>query len=201
VVFSAVACYPTTSAAQVSRFVTAVAALADDVGVPLSVDVRPDGVTVDSGKDQWEDDGYGSRDRFTDLAGRIQAAAHELGLAADPGRARFTQLGIDAVGIPAVRAFWASVLGYRYDPRPGLTDIFDPRRLNPEIIFQQMDAADEDRRRQRNRIRVELCIPLDRMQDRLDAALAAGGQVVDERTGRCRLADPEGNELDIVSQR
>ena len=35
-----------------------------------------------------------------------------MGLTADPSRLRFVQIGIDAVDIPAVRAFWRAVLGY-----------------------------------------------------------------------------------------
>ena len=43
--------------------------------------------------------------------------AHDLGLVADRTRPRFVQLGIDAVDVPAVRAFWTAVLGYEHDPR------------------------------------------------------------------------------------
>lgn len=201
VLFGAMAFYPTTSAAQGSRLVTVAAGLADDAGMPLLMDMRPGGVTIDSGKDQWEDDGHGYAARFADLAGRVQTAAHDLGLTADPVGLRFVQFGIDAVDVPAVRSFWASVLGYQLDPRTHVTDIYDPRRLDPVIIFQQMDAAERDRLRQRNRIHLELCVPFDQADARVDAALAAGGgQVISDRPGRRTLADPEGNEVVIVAQ-
>ncbi|MGH3165389.1 MAG: VOC family protein, partial [Trebonia sp.] len=132
-------------------------------------------------------------------AGRIQFAARGLGLSADPARPRFQQFGIDAVDVPAVRSFWAAVLGYRYDPRTHLTDIYDPRRLSPEFFFQQMDPAEQDRRRQRNRIRFDLFIPCDQVRARLDTAVTAGGQIVAETPGRYALADPEGNEVDIIA--
>jgi hypothetical protein len=196
--FAAMTFYPA-AAPQAARLATAVAELADDAGVPLLIDLRPEGVVIDSGKDQWEDDHGGPDARFTGLAGRIRSAARDLGLSADPARLRFLQFGIDAVDVPAVRAFWAAVLGYRYDPRTRLTDIYDPRRLNPEFFFQQMDAADQDRRRQRNRIGFDLLIPSDQMQARLDTAIAAGGQIVAETPGRYALADPEGNEVDVIA--
>jgi hypothetical protein len=112
-------------------------------------------------------------------------------------RLRFVQLGIDAVDVPAVRAFWTTLLGYRPDPRTSVSDIYDPRRLNPVVIFQQMDASDQDRRRQRNRIRLDLVVPHDQARARIDAALSAGGRMVDTTPERCRLTDPDGNEVDI----
>jgi hypothetical protein len=197
--FGAMTFYPTASPQQAARLAAAVGQLADDTGVPLLIDLRPDGVVIDSGKDQWEDDQGGVDARFVGLAARIQFAARDLGLSADPARPQFQQFGIDAVDIPAVRAFWAAVLGYRYDPRTRLTDIYDPRRLNPEFFFQQMDPAEHDRSRQRNRIHFDLLVPYDQVRARLDTAVAAGGRIVAEAPARYALADPEGNEIDIVA--
>jgi len=166
----------------------------------LMVDLRPGGVTIDSGKDQWEDAEGSTTSRFADLAGRIQTAARDLGLSADLTRPRFVQLGIDAIDVPATRAFWASTLGYRYDPRPFVTDIYDPRRLNPVLFFQQMDASDTERRQHRNRVHVTLFVPHDHAHARIDAAVAAGGRIVSGNAAdRRTLVDPEGNEVDIVT--
>jgi predicted enzyme related to lactoylglutathione lyase len=199
VLFGAMTFYPAASPQQAARLAAAVAGLADEAAVPLLIDLRPDGVVIDSGKDQWHDDQGAPGTRFADLAGRIQIAARDLGLSADPARPRFLQFGIDAADVPAVRQFWAAVLGYRYDPRTNLTDIYDPRRLNPEFFFQQMDPASHDRRRQRNRIRFDLLIPHDQLQARLGTAVAAGGQIVAQALGRYALTDPEGNEIDIIA--
>jgi hypothetical protein len=200
VLFGAMTFYPVASPAQASELASAVAGLADDAGLPLVVDLRSDGVTIDSGKDQWEDGERPAGKRFADLAGRIQTAARDLGHAADTTRLRFVQLGIDAVDVPAVRAFWTTVLGYQHDPRTFLTESYDPRRLNPVIIFQQMDASEDDRRRQRNRIHLDLFVPYDRTQARVDAAIAAGGRIITDSTpGRHTVADPEGNELNICT--
>jgi hypothetical protein len=196
VIFGAMTFYPTTSFAQACRLATAVAAFADQAGLPLLVDLRPDGVTIDSGKDQWEND----VSAFAELAARIQTAARAFGLSADPARLRFVQFGIDAVDVAAVRGFWTSVLGYRLDPRVDTSDIYDPRRLNPTFIFQQMDATDEDRRRQRNRTHFELSIPSDQVHARLDAAIAAGGRILPaDRPDTHTVTDPEGNELTLVT--
>jgi hypothetical protein len=198
VVFGAMTFYPVASPVRAGEFATAVAGLADEAALPLLVDLRPAGVTIDSGKDQWEEDFGGSR--FVDLAGRIQSAARELGLSADPTRVRFVQFCIDAVDVAAVRAFWTSVLGYRHDPRTFLTDIYDPRRLNPVIMFQPMDPSETARRQHRNRIHIDLVVPHDQAEARIEAAVAAGGRVVaDNASDRHTLLDPEGNELTIVT--
>src|SRR5215207_240629 len=107
-VFSAMACYRITSPAQQRDLVAAVAALADDAGFPLLIDLRPGLVIIDSGKDQSEDDAHGFELDFTDLAGNLQTAARELGATADPGLPRFAQLFLDAADVAAVRAFWVT---------------------------------------------------------------------------------------------
>jgi hypothetical protein len=197
-VFGAMTYYPVASPVRAGELASAAATLAEEAGLPLLVDLRPAGVTIDSGKDQWEEDIAGTR--FVDLAGRIQTAARDLGLTADPTGVRFVQLCIDAVDIAAVRAFWTSVLGYRHDPRTFLTDIYDPRRLNPVIMFQDIDPSDTARRQHRNRAHLTLVVPPDRAETRVDAALAAGGRVVaGDAPDRRTLVDPEGNELTVVT--
>jgi hypothetical protein len=199
-VFSAVACYRITSPPQQRDLAAAAAALADDAGFPLLIDLRPGLVIIDSGKDQWDDDAHGLGLDFTDLAGNVQTAARELGANSDPGMPRFVQLFLDAADVAAVRAFWVAALGYTLDPRDGVTDIHDPRRLNPVLVFQELDASDTARRRQRNRIRFELAVPSDLARTRLATTVAAGGRLLDESEDRWRVADPEGNELEIVSR-
>jgi hypothetical protein len=198
-VFGAMACYRTASPTQQRDLAAAAAALADDTGFPLLVDLRPGLVIIDSGKDQWEDDAHGLELDFTDLAENLQTAARQLGATADPKLSRFAQLFLDAADVAAVRAFWLAALGYAPDRRAGVSDIHDPRRLNPELVFQELDASETERRRQRNRIHVELAVPSDRAQTRLATTVAAGGRLLDESEDRWRVADPEGNEMVIVS--
>ena len=167
---------------------------ADDVGVELLIDLRPAGVTIDSGKDRWV------AERFADLAARVQAAAHVLGLRADAAPLRFVQIGIDAVDVPTVRAFWRAVLGYELDARPFITDIFDPRQLAVPLFFQPMSADETARRGQRNRTHIDVFVPDDQAEARVAAAVAAGGHVVNDAGAPewWTLADPEGNEIDIA---
>ncbi|MGB6003367.1 MAG: VOC family protein [Ornithinimicrobium sp.] len=198
-VFSAIACYRITSTTQQRGLAAAAADLAADTGFPLLVDLRPGLVILDSGKDQWEDGAHGLELDFTDLAGDLQTAARELGATADVGLPRFTQLFLDAADVAAVSAFWVAALGYTRDPRAGVSDIHDPHRLNPMLVFQELDTSETERRRQRNRIHFELAVPSDLAQKRLATTLAAGGRLFEESDDRWRIADPEGNEMVIVS--
>jgi hypothetical protein len=193
--FGAMASYPTTDRRTAAALAEQVARLADDAGLPLLVDLRPDAVVVDSGKDQWEDAA------FPDLARGVQAAARELGLTGDTSGLRFVQVAIDAVDVVAVREFWRVALGYVADTREGLTDLFDPRRLTMPVFFQPTDAGETGRLRQRDRLHLELSVPDDQVQRRLDLALAAGGSLVgaDPGGGRWTVTDPEGNELVLTT--
>lgn len=195
VVFGAMACYRVTSSAQQRDLAAAVAALADEAGFPLLVDLRPGLVVVDSGKDRADADAHGLDLDFTDLAARVQAAARDLGATADPALPRFVQLFLDASDVAALRAFWVAALGYTRDRRAGVSDIHDPRWLDAVLVFQQIDASETERRRQRNRLHLELAVPADLARTRLAAILAAGGRLLDEADGRWSFADPEGNEL------
>jgi hypothetical protein len=108
-------------------------------------------------------------------------------MTADPGRLQFVQFGVDATDVPAVRAFWAALLNYAEDPREHLTDLYDPRRLNPVVFFQQLDEP----RDQSNRIRFGLTVA--EPAETVESALAAGGTLRGENP--YLLADPEGNEV------
>jgi hypothetical protein len=199
-VFSAMACYRTNSPAQQRDLAAAAATLAGDTGLPLLVGLRPGLVVVDSGKDRWDGDAHGLDCNFIDLAENLQTAARGLGASADPALPRFVQLFIDAVDVDALRAFWLAALGYTADRRTGVTDIHDPRWLNPVVVFQEIDASETDRRRQRNRTYFELAVPSDLVEAHLAAAVAAGGRLLDESDARWRVADPDGNELVIIGE-
>jgi 4a-hydroxytetrahydrobiopterin dehydratase len=158
----------------------------------LTVDRRPDGVTVRLPTTSTEHFIWFS-ERDVDLAQRISAAAREMGLAADPAALPKVQVMTDALVIQDVRPFWRAVLGYG-----GVDDedLLDPLFQGPPFSFQQMDAP----RPQRNRIHIDVFVPHDQAEARVAAALAAGGHVVNDENapGYWTLADAEGNEVDVA---
>jgi 4a-hydroxytetrahydrobiopterin dehydratase len=109
------------------------------------------------------------------------------------------EIAIDALDIPAVRPFWQAVSGYVDEPGPSdLSDgLIDPGGRGPAIWFQQMDSP----RPQRNRIHIDVDVPHDVAQDRIDAALSAGGRLLSDGAAPAFwvLADPEGNEACICT--
>lgn len=200
-VFGAVASYRTTSPAAQGALAVALAALADEAGFPLLIDLPPGLVVLDSGKDRWEADAHGLDLDFVELAARLQRAAREAGATADATLPRFVQLFMDAADVAAVRAFWAAALGYEPDRREGVTDLNDPRRLNPVLVFQELDPAEVERRRERNRMHLELAVPADAARTRVETALTAGGRLLGEAADRWLIVDPEDNELVVKTAR
>jgi 4a-hydroxytetrahydrobiopterin dehydratase len=75
--------------------------------------------------------------------------------------------------------------------------LVDPRWIGPAVWFQQMDAP----RPQRNRIHIDITVAPDEAEDRMAAALAAGGRLLTDQYARSFwvLADPEGNEACICT--
>lgn len=152
------------------------------------VDLRSNGVTV---RLKVNENGELSEDDVA-LAGGISAAASELGIPVDLAGLQSYQIAIDALDIPGVMPFWGAVLGYVQ-----IGDILiDPHFQGPTFWFQQMDAP----RPQRNRIHIDLYLPEDQSRARVEAALAAGGRIVNDANVPewWTLADPEGNEVDVA---
>ena len=139
-------------------------------------------------------DADGLTDRDVQMARTISSIAVELGIAAEPTAASQLEIAIDALDIPAVKPFWEAVLGYEAHLDD---DCVDPYGRAPALWFQQMDAP----RPQRNRIHFDVTVPHDVAEQRIAAALAAGGTLVsDERAPSFWiLADPEGNEACICT--
>ncbi|WP_319455319.1 MULTISPECIES: VOC family protein [unclassified Mycobacterium] len=151
------------------------------------------------------------------LLPRVSAALANRALHTEPGDAfavpQAIEIAIDAMDIPRVRPFWQVVTGYVDESGPselGDTALLDPLRRGPAIWFQQMDEprgriGGQERSDPgsviRNRIHLDVDVPPELAQPRIDAALAAGGTLVytDEAPAFWVLADPEGNEACICT--
>jgi 4a-hydroxytetrahydrobiopterin dehydratase len=190
----ACAYFRTGSFAAGARLVDAISELAGIDAHRPDVDVRHDGVTVRLVT--IAEDHFGLTERDVALAREISAVARTLGVPADPSAVQSVQLTIDALARADVLPFWRAVLGYR-DRDDGGEDLIDPRGRGPMVWFQQMDAP----RPQRNRIHVDVWVPYDRAQERVAAAIAAGGHLVTDAHAPAwwTLADAEGNEADVCA--
>jgi 4a-hydroxytetrahydrobiopterin dehydratase len=183
--------FRTASLAEGATLAGAIAKLAEGSGRRPDVDLRSDGVTVRLKVSETGELSEGD----VALAREISTAARELSLPVDLTGLQSYQIAIDALVIPDVMPFWAAVLGYLQ-----IADILvDPHFEGPTIWFQQMDVP----RPQRNRIHIDLYMPEDQAHARIQAAVAAGGRIVNDAhaPGWWTLADPEGNEVDVAPWR
>ena len=182
--------YRTGSFAEGVALVQAIGTVADGMDHHPDVDLRYSGVTVRLSTHDVD----GLSDRDVALAREISKVAAGLGLAADPSAVVQIDVTIDALVRADVMPFWQAVLGYR--PR-GDEDLTDPLGRGPNIWFQQMDVA----RPQRNRIHVDVAVPHEEAEERVAAAIAAGGHLVTDEFAPMWwvLADAEGNEACIAT--
>ena len=180
--------FRTGSLAEGVALAEAISRLAEASSQRPDVDLRSNGVTV---RLKVNDTGELSEGDVA-LAGEISAAARELGIPVDLTGLQTFQIAIDALVIPDVMPFWGAVLGYVQ-----IFDVLmDPHFEGPTFWFQQMDAP----RPQRNRIHIDLYLPEDQARGRIDAAVAAGGRIVNDAHAPewWTLGDPEGNEVDVA---
>jgi 4a-hydroxytetrahydrobiopterin dehydratase len=191
----ACAFFRTPSLLTAAQFVQAVAALSDDLGEAPDVDLRRDGVTVRLF--DVTPDNYGLASGHAELARQVSALARELDLPADPSVLQTVQVTVDALVAADVMPFWRAVLGYEPRPDSPEEDLVDPRGRGPGFWFQPMDAP----RPQRNRLHVDVWVGHDRGEDRVAAAVAAGGRVLDDSHAPMWwvLADAEGNEACVAT--
>jgi 4a-hydroxytetrahydrobiopterin dehydratase len=101
-----------------------------------------------------------------------------------------------------VLPFWRAVLAYIDDDiAPGSTEVLgalrDPTGIGPRFWFQQMDEP----RRERSRFHIDVTVPHELADERVAAAIAAGGTLVTDDYARSWwvLADPEGNEACVCT--
>lgn len=173
-----------------------IAALAEEANHHPDVDLRYPSVHVSL----ISHDAGGLTARDVDLAGRISDLADELGIEADTSAPQSLEIAIDALDIPAVRPFWKAVLGYDDGPAEGdgiANALVDRAGIGPVVWFQQMDAP----RPQRNRIHLDVSVPHDAAEQRVRAAISAGGHLVSDSRAPAFwvLADAEGNEACVCT--
>lgn len=185
-------CFETGSFAVGADLVARITSVAEQLNHHPDVVLRYPNVLVTT----TSHDVGGLTERDIALARRISQVAAEMGLAAAPEQVGTAEIAIDALDIPAVRPFWQTVFGYVTNPADE-SELSDPMGRGPTIWFQQMDAP----RSQRNRIHLDVWVPHDQAEARLQATLDSGGRLLsaDAAPSFWVLADAEGNEACICT--
>lgn len=180
-----------------ARFVQRIAELADDADHHPDVDLRYPHVTVGLAS---HDVGAITR-RDTALATRIHEAAAELGIGAGTPPDK-VELALDTVDLASVSPFYAALLGY---DSAGEDALVDPAARGPQVWFQQVDT-DTDTENDtdgsgRQRWHLDVSVPHEDAEARLQAVLDAGGRLVDDSRAPAFwvLEDAEGNRSCICT--
>lgn len=186
--WGAKALFETGDFASGAHFIAAIADLVAEVGHAPLIDLRSDTVTV-----QVITVGVGLSDLDLELARGISRIAAEQGLHADPSAVQQVQLAFDAADPDAVAGFWAAALGYIH---VGDGNFVEPNLIGPTVWFQEKHHVAP-----RNRIHVDVSVPHDQAQERIEAVLAAGGRVLGDRHAPAftSLIDREGNVVDVAT--
>jgi 4a-hydroxytetrahydrobiopterin dehydratase len=184
------AVFTATSLAQAASLVPAVVTEAERLGIRPDIDVRPEAVVVRVPYDtEWVIPAAAA-----EFAASVSVAAAERGLVADPTLAQSMSLYVAQHSEADVRPFFTAALGYRDF---GDTDAIDPLRRGPQLAFNplRVDAAG------RGRTHLDVYVPADQAKARVDAALAAGGRLVDDTHAPAwwSLASPDNHGVDIAS--
>lgn len=130
------------------------------------------------------------------LARRISEIAAEQGIGADPSALAEVELGLDTADLAAAGPFWAVLLTGGSDALRD-DEVIDRRGRAPLLWFQATDAHETPRQR----FHLDVWLPHDVAEERIAAAVAAGGRLVDDTHGQTFvvLADPEGNRVCVCT--
>ena len=188
--------FPTGSFAESTRLVQAISELPGVDAERPEVDLRHDGVTVRMLA--LRDDYAGVTTGILELARRISAAAKRLGLRADPSAVQSLLIVPGAPSREEVMPFWRAVLGYEQRRDSPAEDLVDPHDRGVPFWFEQMEKPRADGG---GAIHIAVWLPYERAEERVAAALAAGGRMVRDEFAPSwwTLADPAGNEVDVAT--
>jgi 4a-hydroxytetrahydrobiopterin dehydratase len=184
------ACFRAGSFAAAATLVVDIARAADAADHHPDVEIRyPDRVLV--GLTTHELSGLSTAD--PELARTISRIAADAGATAEPTSSNVIEFAIDTDDADRIRPFWQAVLGYR-----NVNGVLvDPVRSGPSMWFQHTDEP----RSGRGRFHIDVTVPNDVAEQRVAAAVAAGGRLVTDRFARSWwvLADADGNEACVCT--
>ena len=141
-------------------------------------------------------DVHGVTSRDIALARRISEIAAELGIASAPREVSTLELALDVPDAAAVQPFWRAVLGY--EDHQDWPEVVDPAGRNSTLWFQQAPEATGE---VQQRFHLDIVVPREVAEERVAAAVAAGGTLVTEEfvPAFWVLADAHGNKVCVCT--
>ena len=182
----AVAAFPVASLAEAARLAEAVAQVAG-ADVILTLTDRQLTVRLTRGVFRLEE-------AHVEVARAVSAVARAHGAEADRSLAQEVSFAVAAQPDAIDVGFWRAVLGYAeldYD------NAVDPLGHGSTVWMQDLDPN----KSLRHAMHVDVSVAREEAENRLAAALAAGGRIVDDSTapGAWILADRAGNKVCIAA--
>ena len=174
---------------QESARLAAAVARIPGLGPRTLLTVTSDRLTVKLTREMW-----GTELSHVEVARAISALAREHGAAADRGAVQEVQLAVAAKPEVIDLGFWRAALGYAplHDD-----NCLDPLGQGSTVWMQDLDPE----KPLRHAMHVDVSVARDHAEARMQAAVAAGGRVVDDSSapGAWILADRSGNKVCIAA--
>ena len=169
------------------ELVAAIAEIAEAQQHHPEIDVRFDRVFVRV----WSHDVHGLTQRDLDFAEAVHREVERRGLRLVPNELTSVAVGIDCRDAAAIAPFWAALLGGTIVGEGTEVSVLDPAGRSPGVWFQVSPTPQP----KRGRTHLDVTVPHDEAQARIDAALAAGGHLVDDARAPhfWVLGDADGN--------
>jgi 4a-hydroxytetrahydrobiopterin dehydratase len=142
------------------------------------------------------EDGLWITRRYIDLAEKISRIARQQGLTPEPAVVAQLEIALDTANEDRIAPFWSVLLTGSPDNKI-YDSVFDPTSRVPNLWFQSTDEGPTPRQRWH----FDLWLAPEAAADRITAAVAAGGSVVDDSKAPSFtvLADPDGNRVCICT--
>lgn len=181
------AVFRTESLAAAAQLAAAVAAVPGVGGSRAVLTLTGSHLSVRLTRDLW-----GIEAELAGLARAVSEVARAHGATADRSAVQEVQLAIASKPDQIDVGFWRAVLGYA----PMADDnAIDPLGHGSTVWMQDLDPS----KLLRHAMHVDVSLAREAARSRVDAALAAGGRVVDEAEGHWTLADRAGNKVCVAA--
>ena len=142
------------------------------------------------------EDGLWVTQKDIDMAWQISEIARQQGLTPEPAAVTQFELALDTANENGVAPFWSVLLTGSPDNRI-YDSVFDPTSRVPSLWFQGTDEHEPPRQRWH----FDLWLAPEVADERIAAAVASGGSVVDDSQAPSFtvLADPDGNKVCVCT--
>lgn len=185
----AVAFFRTISLVEAAQFAREVASISKPTTDSILLTVSSAGVSVRLTRDLWQLEVV-----HIDQARAISDAARRCNATPDRSVLREVQLAIASKAEAIDVEFWRTVLGYS---AAADDNAVDPLAHGSTVWMQEIAPS----KTLRHAMHIDVSVPADQVQQRLAAAIAAGGRVVDDSHAPAHwtLSDTAGNRVCICA--